>query len=60
MAFGHFLLDRWLAPARRTLGDEAAAAAWARGAAMPLEQALALAVEHAPGARARGDWPRSL
>jgi non-specific serine/threonine protein kinase len=55
MAFGHVLLDHWLAPARRTLGDGMAAAAWARGAATPLEQALDLAVDghRAPAARAR-------
>jgi hypothetical protein len=43
------LLDRWLAPARQALGAEAAAAAWARGEALSLEQAIALAVEDAAG-----------
>jgi non-specific serine/threonine protein kinase len=38
-------LAAWLRPARRALGAEAAAAAWAEGQAMPLEQAVADALE---------------
>jgi tetratricopeptide (TPR) repeat protein len=38
-------LERWLAGARRAVGDEAAATAWAEGQAMSLEQAVAGALE---------------
>jgi hypothetical protein len=44
------LLDGRLAAARARLGEEASAAAEAEGRAMPLDQAVALALEdsHAP------------
>jgi hypothetical protein len=38
----------FLAQARQTLGAPAYAAAWAAGQAMPLEQAVADALEEAP------------
>jgi non-specific serine/threonine protein kinase len=38
-------LERWLAPARGALGPPEAAAAWAAGQAMSLEQAVAAALE---------------
>jgi len=37
-------LDRWLAPARRALSEEAAATAWAEGRAMTLDEAIAYAL----------------
>jgi Tetratricopeptide repeat len=43
-------LDRRLEPARQSLPEEAAAAAWAAGQTMALEQAVALALEDAPEA----------
>ena len=43
-------LARWLEPARRVLPSEAAAAAWAEGQTMPLEQAVAYALDDAPDA----------
>ena len=38
-------LDRWIDPAREGLSPESAAAAWAAGEAMTLEQAVAYALE---------------
>ena len=38
-------LERWLLPARRALTAEAAETAWAAGHAMPLEEALARALD---------------
>ena len=40
--------DRWLAVARQAVNDEAAGAAWAEGRALPLESAVAEALEEAP------------
>ena len=37
--------DRWMATARQDLSDEAAAAAWAEGAALSADQALDYAAE---------------
>ena len=46
-------IERKLAPARESLGAEAAAAAWAEGQAMDLERAMAYALEtSAPAASA--------
>jgi hypothetical protein len=42
------LVDRAVAAARRSLGEEAVAAAWAEGRAMTLEQAVAYALEEQP------------
>ena len=39
----HAVLERWLGPARRLLGEEAATAAWAAGQALSAEQAVAAA-----------------
>ena len=44
----HGQLEHAAAAARAGLGDEAFAVAWAAGAAMPLEQAVAYALEDAP------------
>jgi predicted ATPase/class 3 adenylate cyclase len=43
-------LERWLTPARRALLLEEATTAWAEGEAMPLEQAVAYALEDAADA----------
>jgi hypothetical protein len=40
--------ERWLTPAREALDGPAAGAAWAEGRALPLEQAIASALEEAP------------
>jgi hypothetical protein len=42
-------MERWLAPARQALDAAAQAAAWAEGQAMPLEQAVADALEEDSG-----------
>ncbi len=42
-------LDRWLAPGRLVLSDEAAGAAWAEGRAMTLDAAIAYALAGAAG-----------
>src|SRR5262249_19988974 len=49
-------LERWVQTARAALGEPAAAAAWAAGQAMSLDQAVAYALEDAPGADA-GPYP---
>jgi non-specific serine/threonine protein kinase len=51
------LLERKLAPARRALGPERYAAAWAAGRALPLEAAVAYALEEATEAAAAGSPP---
>jgi tetratricopeptide (TPR) repeat protein len=51
------LLDRWLAPARQALDAGAQATAWAEGRAMPLEQAIAYALEDAPEATEQTPTP---
>jgi predicted ATPase/class 3 adenylate cyclase len=42
-------LARWLAPARAALDADGATAAWTEGRAMPVEQAIAYALEEDPG-----------
>jgi hypothetical protein len=44
------VVDRAVAATRRSLGEEAFAAAWAEGRAMTLEQALAYALDEQPSA----------
>jgi DNA-binding CsgD family transcriptional regulator len=68
-------VERWLAPARRALRAEAAAAAWAAGQALSLDEAVAAALEDEPasvaparctrgetgaGGRGRGRLPGGL
>ena len=50
-------LERELAPARRALGPERFAAPWAAGRALPLEAAVAYALEDAPEAPPAGLRP---
>jgi non-specific serine/threonine protein kinase len=49
--------ERHLASPRTRLGKEAFAVAWAEGQALPLEQALALALEQVPGSRQGTSMP---
>jgi hypothetical protein len=54
---GQARLESAVETARRTLGEPAAAAAWAAGQAMPLEQAVAYALEENTDV---GDGPMQL
>jgi hypothetical protein len=47
-SFSEAEVARWLEPARRAVGAQAAIVAWAEGQAMTLEQAVAYALEE-PG-----------
>jgi predicted ATPase/DNA-binding CsgD family transcriptional regulator len=46
--------ESWLEPARRALGDDAQAAAWAEGQALALDEAVAYGLSSEPGPPPRG------